>query len=207
MILLALSIGTVASAQTFRWGAQAGLEVVSPQDMNHKMGFTLGLKGELYFGEQPKGLFVDASLLFDRKNFEQDGYYNNETAESLKYSYSPYGITIPVNIGYKFQPSKQIGLFVAAGPYLNIGIDGNMDQTTSRYDKNGSVTYESTASYPIYDYLRRTTVGLGCKVGAELFSHYQISAGYNWGLNSMFKSSNSLKSKYRELTVSLSYMF
>lgn len=204
---MALCAATMAQAQSFRWGVEAGMGVVSPTDMKSGVGFQLGVKGEMAFKSAQQGWFIDAALLFDKKNSKSDGYYEMDTRTSTAYQCSPYGITIPVNVGYKFQVAKPVSVYLAAGPYVTVGIAGSYKQTYDRYDTNGVMTSSLTADYPAYDYLNRCTAGVGCKIGAELFSHYQISAGYDWAFNSMFNNSSALKSKCRELTVSVAYIF
>lgn len=198
MFLFALCVATVASAQSLRFGPTASLELNSPTDMKTKVGFNVGVRGELDFKDAAKGLFIDAAVLFDAKNFKSDSYYDLTTKTSSEWKYNTYGITVPVNIGYKMSVSKSVGLYAAAGPYVNLGIGGKckVEQST-----------EKTVSDNVYSdkLMNRFNWGLGFKVGAEVCRHYQVNVGYELGLSKIFK--NSLDSKHRTFTVGVAYMF
>jgi hypothetical protein len=56
------------------------------------------------------------------------------------------------------------------------------------------------------DCMKRFDVGIGAKIGAEFAKHYQISLGYDHGLNNVFKDTDE-SSKNRNFTVSVAYMF
>jgi len=97
-----MCVAAVMNAQSFNVGPSAAFELNSPTDMKSKVGFNVGARSEMFFGDDTaKGLFLDASLLFDAKNWKSDGYYDTTTKVSSEYSYNTYGLTIPVNIGYK----------------------------------------------------------------------------------------------------------
>lgn len=222
MFLAALFVATVANAQSFRVGPAASFEINSPTDMKSKVGFNVGVRGELDFEEASKGLFLDASVLFDAKNYKSDSYYDVTAKTSSVWDYNTYGITVPVNIGYKAAVSKSVSLFAAVGPYINFGIGGKSKVTTTATTVKSRATAKDTGasgkteqttetkktvSDNVYSdkLMNRVNWGLGFKVGAEFCRHYQVNVGYELGMNKIFK--NSLDSKHRTFTVGVAYMF
>lgn len=216
LFLLALCFATAANAQSFRFGPAVGMELNSPSDMKSKMGFNVGIHGEMAFEEAAKGLFVDASVLFDAKNFKSDSYYYATTKTSSKWTYNTLGLTIPVNIGYKFAVAPSVSLFAAAGPYINIGLGGKSKVQTMQLTDGSTTTSsagqtskyeEATASDNVYSdqLMNRINWGVGFRIGAEFSSHYQVSVGYELGLTKIFK--DALDSKHRTLTLGVAYTF
>lgn len=224
MLLMALGFVAIANAQSFRVGPTAALEVNSPSDMKSKIGFNAGVRGEMFFGDDTqKGLFLDASLLFNAKNWKSDSYYETATKVSSEYRYNTYGLTVPVNIGYKTAVSKSVSLFAAVGPYIDFGLGGKCKMTTELTNDGTRATAKEpgttgktdqtatkmtkTTSKNVYsdNVMNRCNYGLGFKVGAEFLRHYQLNVGYELGLNKIYK--NSLDTKHRTLTVGVAYMF
>jgi len=161
-------------------------------------------------------------VLFDAKNFKSESYYDVTAKTSSVWNYNTYGITVPVNIGYKAAVSKSVSLFAAVGPYINFGIGGKSKVCTTvmadatraaakevgTSDKIGrTIETKQTVSDNVYGdkLMSRFNCGLGFKVGAEFFRHYQVNVGYELGMNKIFK--NSLDSKHRTFTVGVAYMF
>lgn len=223
MLLVALCAATAVNAQSFRFGPTAGVQFNKPSDMKTKVGFNAGVRGEMYFSDNTaKGLFLDASLLFDAKNWKSEGYYDTKTGLSNEWKYNTYGLSLPVNIGYKAAVSRSVSVFAAAGPYINIGLSGKSKVTSSKdvaksFDPSkekpgqGGTTVKKetteTASSNVYSdkLMNRYSWGVDFKVGAELSSHYQLYVGYELGLSKIFK--NSLDSKHHTLTIGVAYMF
>lgn len=216
LFLLALCFATAANAQSFRFGPAVGMELNSPSDMKSRMGFNVGIHGEMAFQEATKGWFLDASVLFDAKNFKSDSYYYATTKTSSKWTYNTLGLTIPVNIGYKFAVAPSVSLFAAAGPYINIGLGGKSKVQTMQLTDGSTTTSsagqtskyeEATASDNVYSdkLMNRINWGVGFRIGAEFSSHYQVSVGYELGLTKIFK--DSLDSKHRTLTLGVAYTF
>lgn len=216
LFLLALCFATAANAQSFRLGPLASMELNSPSDMKSKVGFNMGIHGEMAFDEATKGLFVDASLLFDAKNFKSDVYYNEATKVRSEWTYNTLGLTLPVNIGYKFAVAPSISLFAAAGPYINVGLGGKSkvqtmqlaDGSSTKSAAGETTKYESgTVSDNVYSdkLMNRISWGIGFKIGAEFGSHYQVGVGYELGLNKIFK--DALDCKHRTLALGVAYMF
>lgn len=55
--------------------------------------------------------------------------------------------------------------------------------------------------------LRRFDCGLGVSVGTELFRHYQVKLGYDFGLVDTKKNNGADKQRNSQATLSLTYLF
>ena len=190
-------------AQEFRMGATVGLNVNAPSgDIKGQAGFNAGLKAELGLPEATKGWFMDFGALLSSHGWNSIGYYDNTTATSLRWESTPYYLNIPVHIGYKFSCSDNLKFFAAAGPYINIGLFGKQTMNSTLAGK--SIT--STASNNVFadKVQERFDWGLGFQFGTELYNHWQLSVGYDWGMKSVFKGVNM---RNRTLSISCAYVF
>ena len=189
-------------AQEFRVGATAGVNVNSPSgDDTGLIGFNVGVKGELGLLQASEGWFMDFSALLSSHGWKSVAYYDKATATSLQWKATPYYLSIPVHVGYKFRCSDKLKLFVSAGPYAGIGLFGKETLTSTLAGKSTT----STVSNNIFadNVHERFDWGLGCRLGAELYGHWQLSVGYDWGM----KDINKKNMRYRTLSISSVYVF
>lgn len=201
MILLGAMV-LPSMAQEFRVGATAGVNVNSPSgDDTGLIGFNVGVKGELGLLQASEGWFMDFSALLSSHGWKSVAYYDKATATSLQWKATPYYLSIPVHVGYKFRCSDKLKLFVSAGPYAGIGLFGKETQASTLAGKSTT----STASNNIFadNVHERFDWGLGCRLGAELYGHWQLSVGYDWGM----KDTNKKNMRYRTLSISSVYVF
>ena len=189
-------------AQEFRVGATAGVNVNSPSgDDTGLIGFNVGVKGELGLLQASEGWFMDFSALLSSHGWKSVAYYDKATATSLQWKATPYYLSIPVHVGYKFRCSDKLKFFVSAGPYAGIGLFGKETLTSTLAGKSTT----STVSNNIFadNVHERFDWGLGCRLGAELYGHWQLSVGYDWGM----KDTNKKNMRYRTLSISSVYVF
>lgn len=201
MILLGAMV-LPSMAQEFRVGATAGVNVNTPSgDDTGLIGFNVGVKGELGLPQASEGWFMDFSALLSSHGWKSVAYYDKATATSLQWKATPYYLSIPVHVGYKFRCSDKLKLFVSAGPYAGIGLFGKETLTSTLAGKSTT----STASNNIFadNVQERFDWGLGCRLGAELYGHWQLSVGYDWGM----KDTNKKNMRYRTLSISSVYVF
>lgn len=50
-------------AQSLKYGIVAGLQLSHPKDVDSRLGFNLGMKGELYFSDNESTAYLDFGLL------------------------------------------------------------------------------------------------------------------------------------------------
>lgn len=205
-LIIAVLLGVMAipsMAQEWRVGATAGINVNAPSgDYTGQTGFNVGVKAELGLPKTTKGWFMDFGALLSSHGWKSTGYYDNTTATGLQWSATPYYLNIPIHAGYKFHCNDNFKLFASAGPYINIGLFGKETMTATL----AGTSTTTTASNNIFaDKAQdRFDWGLGFRVGAELYNHWQLSVGYDWGMKGVFKG---IDMRNRTLSVSCSYVF
>lgn len=206
-LIVAVLLGTMAipnMAQEWRVGATAGVNVNATSGTYYmgQTGLNLGVKAELGLPKATKGWFMDFGALLSSHGWKNTAYYNTITGATQQWEATPYYLNIPVHIGYKFHCSDNLKLFASAGPYVNIGLFGK--------EKMIATLGEVSTKTPVLNNVfadkaqERFDWGLGFRVGAELYDHWQLSVGYDWGMESIFKDKDV---RNRTLSVSCSYVF
>lgn len=189
-------------AQEFKVGATAGVNVNAPSgDDTGLTGFNVGVKGELGLPQATERWFMDFSALLSSHGWKSMGYYDNTTGTSLQWKTTPYYLSVPVHVGYKFSCSDNLKFFAAVGPYASIGLFGKETMTTTLAGKSTTSTVSNNVfadkAHERFDW------GLGFRVGAELYENWQLSVGYDWGM----KDTNKTGVRNRTLSVSCAYVF
>lgn len=170
LTLIALFVSVAASAD-YRWGPTAGANISTynfKQDLigvDQSVGGSVGVMGELMFPGIGFGIDFGVNYnlhgaklhLGDQNVWASDGY-------GVEQSYL-HTIEIPVSLRFKYTNlngiERKIAPFVYAGPVFSL-IVGHNELEALEYS-GGSVM-------------------LQCGLGMELFEHFQISGGYNWGM-------------------------
>ena len=198
LLSILAAVVCVAASAEFRWGPTAGVNITSykySQDLfaiDPSVGGSAGVMGELMF--PGIGFGIDLGLnynmhgsklhLGDKKVWASDGY-------GIEQSYL-HTIELPINLRFKYTNlngiERKIAPFVYGGPLFSI-IAGHSTLDALKYS-GGSVM-------------------LQCGVGAELFEHLQISAGYYWGMTYETQTIKleDLTSRSQGWRVNLTYLF
>lgn len=220
VVIMLLMFAMMTNAQQVKIGAVAGYNINSPSGENGQSshsGFDVGVKAELGLSSISKGWYADFGMLLSLKGTKSDGnYYPNpnrasgradvgegDIATSYKLNYNSYWLTIPLHIGYKFEVSDNLRLFVNGGPYMGIGLFGKLKGTSVPEHT------KTTLSDNVYgdDFVNRFDWGIGGKIGAEFARHYQVAIGYDHGIKSLKTDKNPIDRKNRTFNISLAYMF
>ncbi len=210
LLSFALLISVAASAQDgrFRYGVTGGLNVSSfamnasgmSIDADSRIGFNVGFKVEMGAPFILDGFYFDGSLLVSSKGAE----FNTTTDDmAIKNIVRPYYLEIPLHIGYRHTVGRSgnFSLFGTFGPYFAVGIGGKNKlqngNTTEKFDTFGSKGG-----------LKRCDFGLGLCGGVQLYDHYRVFLGYDWGLIDIAKSNDSnYKINNRNFYIGMAYMF
>ena len=198
LLSILAAVVCVAASAEFRWGPTAGVNVTSykySQDLfaiAPSVGGSAGVMGELMF--PGIGFGIDFGLnynlhgsklhLGDKNVWASDGY-------GVEQSWL-HTIEVPINLRFKYTNlngiERKIAPFVYGGPLFSI-IAGHSTLDALKYT-GGSVM-------------------LQCGVGAELFEHLQISAGYYWGMTYETQTIKleDLTSRSQGWRVNLTYLF
>lgn len=216
LTLVFASVFCAGKAQDFRVGVTGGYNLSVPSAYDAKSDFHVGLKGELGLPQAAKGLYVDFGLLLSSQGWKTPSYYYSSTRSTettpgtpssgytSDWKCTPYYLSIPVHVGYKFAVGRNICLFVNAGPYFNIGLFGKAKETIT--PDNGKATTYTRADNVFSDKMQeRFDWGLGFRAGVEIVRHIQLGIGYDWGMKNINK--NGVDCKNRTFVVSCAYMF
>ena len=200
IICAGLLIALPIVAQDFRPGVLAGLNLNAPSNMESRYGFRMGVKGELTFPKVVKGLYAESGLILSSLPWKSEKHIYHKIGIVSQTKATPYYLNIPLRAGFKWNCGRIAKFFVNAGPYLNIGLFGNIKEI--QRDVYGYFDY--VGSDHIVDW------GLGFGTGIEVASHYQVSLGYEWGMRDIMSSSDNrptYDSRMRTFTFQLAYMF
>lgn len=108
----------------------------------------------------PLGFGIDGSLLYDQRSAkvktELDGGKNYSTTVKQQQ------ITVPVNLRYGADLSKQFGVYLFVGPQFGFNVG----------DKTVSTNYDD------WDF-KTAQLSVNIGAGATIFNHLQVSANYN----------------------------
>ena len=175
---------TVASAQSmekFRFGATFGMNVstITKSDMDSKIGFNAGLRGEYNFTED---MYLGVGLGYSHKGVKED-----DLKASAGY------IEIPVHFGYRMGLTDKISTFGEFGPYFGIGVAGKWKFDGEKLD-----------DFFGEDEAKRFDMGLGLRAGVEFMQKYQVHIGYDFGLLKIYEDE---KNRNGNFTLGVSYMF
>ena len=198
-------------AQNFRAGLVAGANLHSSTNIDARMGFSIGAKGEYGFNGLAEGWYADASLLLEshawKVEFGEAGLHRYKTLTQYA---TPWYLSLPIHVGYRFPVSQDVKMFINAGPFMGLGLFGKM--------KFEMVTLEGkTERGTLYDNVFTETDGLGEKVqtrfswgaglrfGIEVKDKYQFMLGYDRGFNKF--SSLFGNSRMNLFSASVAYMF
>lgn len=196
--ILILTLTALGASAEFRWGPTAGVNFSTlhwKQDIaktSMLTGFDAGVLGELMI--PGIGFGIDLGLRYnlhgakvnfgDHKIWAIDGIPNQKLWL--------HTLEIPINLKFKWTRmngfERILAPFVYAGPVFNFTLATNK-----------CPAIEHPAGY----------VAIQVAGGAEIFEHYQISAGYSWGVSYQVRTVklDNYSAQPRGAFIQLSYLF
>lgn len=205
--LLSLLLATLyfggLRAQEVKLGVFTGMNISHPSELDSRLGFNVGAKGELQF---QNNMYLELGLSLSSKGWKSIGYYDAATQETKVWKGTPYYFEIPLHFGYKFSVGENVKVLGSVGPYAGLGMFG---KSTCSVESKNNVVKTTTSDNLFKDKLQeRFDWGVGVTLGVEIHNHYQLSLGYNWGLKNIYKKGNGQgDSKNRIFNVSFAYLF
>lgn len=204
LTLIAVLSASIASAQEFRMGItgamnvsryaveSAGISVTT----DSRIGFKAGFRVELDAPFISDGFYFDSELVLSSRGAKL-GYMINEASADL--TSRPYYLEMPIHIGYRIPINSNFNVFASFGPYLAVGIFGT-DRLTLGEEASKPDTFSDES-------LKRFDFGLGLRTGVQMFDHYRLYLGYDWGLVNIAQNSADDKINNRNFYVGMAYMF
>lgn len=185
--------------QGLTWQAFMGMNVtkITNLDYDGKVGGVFGVKLD-YMLPKALGTYITAGVDWSMKGAKTDATFESlvsnisyEGTDKYRLNY----LEIPVRVGYRYNFSREVGVYGEFGPYFAMGIRGKHKFSA---DADGSDARESEWDYNAFkkstkrENFQRWDAGLGFRVGAEYNNHYSLTLGCDWGITDMWRD------KYRD---------
>ncbi len=198
MSIVAVLFVLLANAQSFHYGVTAGLNLnyQHGSDNEYRAGWRAGLAGQL---DLKSNWYMAASLQLDSRSFKS-GNYGNGDVTPLYYTSTINYLSLPIHAGYAVPCGEKVKVLFEAGPYFALGLWGK-----SAAHGSGGKVISSTDDFENLG-VERFDCGLGLGVGTELFRHYQLKVGYDFGLTRTRKYGDD-KCRNSQAYITLFYMF
>ncbi len=177
------------SAQAF-----LGMNASKIRNMNYdgKVGGIFGFKFD-YVLPKAHGTYASAGIDWTMKGAKlgdiatplTDGRIADGT-DKYKLNY----LEIPVRVGFRYNFSRELGVYGEFGPYFAMGITGkhkfsvDADGPAARAEEWSYNTFKKSTTRANF---QRWDAGLGFRVGAEYNQHYNLMLGCDWGITDMWR--------------------
>ncbi|MFP5040996.1 porin family protein [Parasediminibacterium sp. JCM 36343] len=135
---------------------------------------------------------VQTGLLLNGQGAKSNTYFTSSTTSNyVKSSFRPLYLQVPLNLAIKFPLAPDTRLFVAGGPYVEMGLSGRSTSETNiggvvtnsssdiKYNNDNPTT--SAQEDASYDKLKRFDFGLNFGGGIE-FKNFMLGINYGLGL-------------------------
>lgn len=202
---------------TVRYGIEAGVNGFNANTLNlsdhrGRLGAELGGKVEIFRSSRPSHSYMSAGIkLLLLRSKELFGGTQDMEGNFIPYrnKEDAYYLHIPIHGGYKWKLWNTGSLFVEAGPYMAIGLGGHSKtaHATFIYDDAGEEVIDvvpATTKDKTFDDRRRFEMGIGAKLGMEVFRHWQAGISYEYALTKMRKHGNDHNANF---TIFAAFMF
>lgn len=200
-----LNFSVAVHAQTTKWGLTGGINFSTQTQQKYRTGFHLGVKSEIQLS-CIKGMFFDLGAFITSKGYKSSWYFDEKSHENLQWKGDLYYLDIPIHIGYKLVINDRFSFFASAGPYIGVGLWGQVKVKNEKPMQNDVV---QTFSKNVFDddLYKRIDWGAGVKFGVEFRQHIQVAAGYDWGIRDLKTSDKLIDIRNRNMTISCTYIF
>ena len=120
-------------------------------------------------------LWLSASFAVPSRDLEEKEYFRNNT------------LLLPVQASFSIVSSPAFRLFIFGGPSISYELNTSYEYSCSLGESSiKDLIAEKKTIQPNIDY-SRWSIGIGGGIGMDIFKHYRITAGYEYGLNDRLK--------------------
>ena len=120
-------------------------------------------------------LWLSASFAVPPRDLEEKEYFRNNT------------LALPVQASFSVVSSPAFKLFIFGGPSISFELNTSYEYSCSLGESSiKDLIAEKKTIQPNIDY-SRWSIGIGGGIGMDIFKHYRITAGYEYGLNDRLK--------------------
>ncbi len=197
IILAAMLMTLTASAQNMRYGFTAGIQGCMPRDVGSRPGYKIGPTAQYSFSDNERTALLDFSLLLTAKGWNDD-LMTTTSGNSVTWKLRANYIELPIHIGYAMPVYDDVRVVGTVGPYFALGLWGN-----------SSIDGEDIDDVKIFsdNFYKHFDCGWGLTIGAELHSHFRISAGFEMSVLNPMKNKVDFNPSDRNISLSVAYLF
>ena len=158
------------------------------------------------------GLSVQPGLFW---SFE---YAERNLLQVLKVSLNDHRLTLPVHLKYSFDVAESVKIYAFGGPKLSMGLvsqaglglgldlfDAKVkyDLYSGKLNVNSSQVTEKIEDLLDYQFengvaMNRFDVQLGIGLGIQLMDHFELKAGYDWGMLNLVRVNLTQSDSYKK---------
>lgn len=199
LIVMASALaGSVGANAQFRYGATAGVtinDMVFKQDLvpvSQAVGYTAGVIGEMMF--PGIGFGMDLGVFYNQQGAKVDlGSRKVWASEGWGNEHVMFH-TIQIPVHFRFKYTRLGGLEETIAPFVYGGPDFSLQ-----------VGHSNAGAFKCSG----GDLGLTAGVGAELFTRWQLSGSYTWGMTYLGKTKllDDFSCRSRQWTIRLTYFF
>ena len=162
-----------------------------------KPGGTMGFRLD-YVLPKAHGTYITAGVDWTMKGGKLKDVYddNNIHAEATVKNKLHY-VEIPIRVGFRYNVTKEIGVYGELGPYFAVGLGGkhkyHINADGAQWDAiEDAGTWKAFKKSTTHENFQRWDAGFGFRIGAEYNQHYNLMLGCDWGITDMYRD------KYRD---------
>lgn len=187
--------------QGFTGMAILGMNATQIHNTNYdgKVGGVMGFRLD-YVLPKAHGTYITAGVDWTMKGGKYDAIRDEfkESSEATVKTSLHYA-EIPIRVGFRYNFSKEVGVYGELGPYFAVGLGGKhklkVDADGAFWDEvEDAQTWKAfkKSEVPYRENFQRWDAGFGFRVGAEYNQHYNLLLGCDWGFTDMYRD------KYRD---------
>ena len=158
-----------------------------------KAGGVMGFRLD-YVLPKAHGTYVTAGVDWTMKGGKYDFAWPagiDEVADATVKAKLHYA-EIPIRVGFRYNFSKEVGVYGELGPYFAVGLGGkhkmHVDADGPQWAKyEDTYTWKAFKKSTSHDNFQRWDAGFGFRVGAEYNQHYNLLLGCDWGITDMWR--------------------
>lgn len=197
---------------------------ISGLTMNPKVGANVGLKFE-YMLPNAYGTYLNAGVNWTQKGarittseiigFETPSEANPDAEPTpisgdVTNKLQSHYLEIPIHVGYRYNISKNLGVYGEVGPYFATGVTGKYKkiydddeidtQHRMLFKKDAAELFVPQSGITGVRVFQRFDCGFGFRVGVEYNNQYSLNLGGDWGFTDMYTKDyrKAFKEKYKD---------
>ncbi len=183
--------------QGFTGMAFLGMNASQIHNTNYdgKVGGVMGFRLD-YVLPKAHGTYITAGVDWTMKGGKYDTTrdYDDLTGVDATVKTKLHYFEIPIRVGFRYNFSKEIGVYGELGPYFAVGLGGkhklHVDADGAFWDNvEEASTWKAfkKSEVPFHENFQRWDAGFGFRIGAEYNQHYNLMLGCDWGITDMYR--------------------